>query len=150
MTETSPTCFNAFYDDSIGLKLATVGRVMPHAHAKVVDREGNIVARETPGELCIAGYQLQRGYWRNHAKTNEVMVRDGDGVLWLHTGDEAVLHDDDTCTITGRFKDIIIRGTTERILLKQRKLTHTQEARIFILLRSKNVYASIRKLSGLL
>lgn len=111
LTEASPTCFNASYDDSIDMKLATVGRIMPHAHAKVVDRDGNIVPREQPGELCIAGYQLQRGYWQNHVKTNEVMVRDRDGVLWLHTGDEAVLHEDDTCTITGRFKDIIIRGT---------------------------------------
>ncbi|EXJ83975.1 long-chain acyl-CoA synthetase [Capronia epimyces CBS 606.96] len=110
LTEASPTCFNAFHDDPIELKLATVGKVMPHAHAKVVDRDGKILPIGQRGELCIAGYQLQRGYWRNAEKTAEVMIRDDDGVLWLHTGDEAVLHEDGTCTITGRFKDIIIRG----------------------------------------
>ncbi|KIW72918.1 hypothetical protein PV04_01077 [Phialophora macrospora] len=110
LTEASPTCFNAFHNDPTDLKLATVGRVMPHAHAKIVDRQGRIVPVGERGELCIAGYQLQRGYWRNADKTNEVMIRDADGVLWLHTGDEAVFHRDKTCTITGRFKDIIIRG----------------------------------------
>ncbi|KIW77608.1 hypothetical protein Z517_10054 [Fonsecaea pedrosoi CBS 271.37] len=110
LTEASPTCFNAFHNDPTSLKLTTVGQVMPHAHAKIVDRQGRIVPVGERGELCIAGYQLQRGYWRNAEKTNEVMIRDADGVLWLHTGDEAVFHRDKTCTITGRFKDIIIRG----------------------------------------
>ncbi|KIX08839.1 uncharacterized protein Z518_03496 [Rhinocladiella mackenziei CBS 650.93] len=110
LTEASPTCFNAFHDDPIDLKLATVGQIMPHAHAKIVDRHGKIVPVGERGELCIAGYQLQRGYWKNPEKTSEVMIRDESGVLWLHTGDEAVFHEDKTCTITGRFKDIIIRG----------------------------------------
>ncbi len=98
------------HDDPIDLKLSTVGQVMPHAHAKIVDRYGKIVPIGERGELCIAGYQLQRGYWKNPEKTSEVMIRDENGVLWLHTGDEAVFHEDKTCTITGRFKDIIIRG----------------------------------------
>lgn len=110
LTEASPTCFNAFHDDSIDLKLSTVGHIMPHAHAKIVDRQGNIVPIGVRGELCMAGYQLQKGYWNNREKTLEVMVRDDQGVLWLHTGDEAVFHEDGTCTITGRFKDVIIRG----------------------------------------
>ncbi|KAI1620270.1 long-chain fatty-acid-CoA ligase [Exophiala viscosa] len=110
LTEASPTCFNAMYSDPIDLKLSTVGQVMPHAHAKIVDRDGKIVPIGERGELCIAGYQLQRGYWKNPDKTSEVMIRDETGVLWLHTGDEAVFHEDKTCTITGRFKDIIIRG----------------------------------------
>ena len=110
LTEASPTCFNAFVDDTIERRLTTVGTLMPHAHAKIVDREGNIVPVGVRGELCIAGYQLQAGYWKNDQKTAEVMVRDDDGLLWLKTGDEAVFHDDGYCTITGRFKDIIIRG----------------------------------------
>ncbi|RMZ76516.1 hypothetical protein DV738_g4887, partial [Chaetothyriales sp. CBS 135597] len=110
LTEASPTCFNAMHDDPIDLKLATVGRLMPHAHAKIVDRQGNIVPIGERGELCIAGYQLQRGYWKNREKTAEAMMRDENGVLWLHTGDQAVFHENGTCTITGRFKDIIIRG----------------------------------------
>ena len=111
LTEASPTCFNAFHDDSIDTKMNTVGHVMPFAHAKVVDRDGRTLSIGQRGELCMAGYQLQRGYWKNQEKTDEVMVRDEAGVLWLKTGDEAIINKDMTCTITGRFKDIIIRGT---------------------------------------
>ncbi|KAL2114908.1 hypothetical protein VTJ04DRAFT_10571 [Mycothermus thermophilus] len=110
LTEASPTCFNAFTDDPIHVRLTTVGTIMPHAMAKIVDRDGRIVPVGTRGELCIGGYQLQAGYWNNSEKTNEVMIRDEQGVLWLHTGDEAVFDERGYCTITGRFKDIIIRG----------------------------------------
>ncbi|KAK4142888.1 uncharacterized protein C8A04DRAFT_37931 [Dichotomopilus funicola] len=110
LTEASPTCFNAFTDDPITTRLTTVGTLMPHAMAKIVDREGNTVPIGTRGELCMGGYQLQAGYWNNSEKTNEVMVRDESGVLWLHTGDEAVFDERGYCSITGRFKDIIIRG----------------------------------------
>ena len=110
LTEAAPTCFNAFTDDPVHVRLTTVGSLMPHAHAKIVDRDGNIVPVGARGELCIAGYQLQAGYWNNSEKTAEVMVRDESGVLWLKTGDEAVFDERGYCSITGRFKDIIIRG----------------------------------------
>ncbi|KAM7197830.1 putative acyl-CoA synthetase YngI [Rhypophila sp. PSN 637] len=110
LTEASPTCFNAFTDDPIATRLTTVGTLMPHAHAKIIDRDGQIVPIGTKGELCIGGYQLQAGYWNNSEKTAEVMARDEAGVLWLHTGDEAVFDERGYCSITGRFKDIIIRG----------------------------------------
>ncbi|KAK8123908.1 Acyl-CoA ligase sidI [Apiospora kogelbergensis] len=110
LTEASPTCFNAFTDDAIDRRLTTVGTLMPHARAKIVDHDGRVVPLGVRGELCISGYQLQAGYWNNSDKTSEVMVRDEAGTLWLHTGDEAVFDDQGYCTITGRFKDIIIRG----------------------------------------
>jgi acyl-CoA synthetase (AMP-forming)/AMP-acid ligase II len=110
LTEASPTCFNSFTYDSIERKLTTVGTLMPHAHAKIVDRNGNVVPIGVRGELCMAGYQLQAGYWQNKEKTAEVMVYDEDGVLWLHTGDEAIFDSEGYCTITGRFKELIIRG----------------------------------------
>jgi acyl-CoA synthetase (AMP-forming)/AMP-acid ligase II len=110
LTEASPTCYNATVHDSIDRRLTTVGALMPHAHAKIVDRDGHIVPVGTRGELCMAGYQLQVGYWNNPEKTAETMRRDENGVLWLHTGDEAVFDQYGYCTITGRFKDIIIRG----------------------------------------
>ncbi|KAL7626129.1 hypothetical protein AAE478_002899 [Parahypoxylon ruwenzoriense] len=110
LTEASPTCFNAFTDDAIERRLTTVGTLMPHARAKIVDHDGNVVPVGARGELCIAGYQLQAGYWNNSEKTAEVMERDAEGVLWLRTGDEAVFDDRGYCSITGRFKDIIIRG----------------------------------------
>ncbi|KAI1815260.1 hypothetical protein GGS20DRAFT_351381 [Poronia punctata] len=110
LTEASPTCFNAFTDDAIEKRLTTVGTLMPHARAKIINHAGDIVPLGQKGELCIAGYQLQAGYWNNSEKTAEVMVRDEAGVLWLHTGDEAVFDRQGYCSITGRFKDIIIRG----------------------------------------
>lgn len=110
LTEASPTCFNAFTDDAMHKRLTTVGTLMPHAQAKIVDHDGNTVPVGSRGELCMAGYQLQAGYWNNSEKTNETMVRDAAGVLWLHTGDEAVFDENGYCSITGRFKDIIIRG----------------------------------------
>ncbi|KAF2138335.1 uncharacterized protein K452DRAFT_321293 [Aplosporella prunicola CBS 121167] len=110
LTEASPTCFNAHTYDTVDRRLTTVGTILPHAHAKVVDREGNVVPVGVRGELCMAGYQLQRGYWHNRAKTEECMVRDSQGIVWLHTGDEAVIDEQGYCSITGRFKDIIIRG----------------------------------------
>ncbi|KFX91561.1 hypothetical protein V490_05835, partial [Pseudogymnoascus sp. VKM F-3557] len=110
LTEASPTCFNARSTDSIHRKLTTVGQVLPHLSSKIVDRDGKIVPVGERGELCMAGYSLQKGYWNNPDKTAEVMIRDEAGTLWLHTGDEAVFDAEGYCTITGRFKDIIIRG----------------------------------------
>ncbi|RFU27826.1 hypothetical protein B7463_g8521, partial [Scytalidium lignicola] len=110
LTEASPTCFNAFTYDSIHTRLTTVGKLLPHLRAKIVDRTGAIVPQGVRGELCIAGYSLQKGYFNNLEKTNEAMRRDEEGTLWLHTGDEAVFDENGYCSITGRFKDIIIRG----------------------------------------
>jgi acyl-CoA synthetase (AMP-forming)/AMP-acid ligase II len=110
LTEASPTVFNAHTTDSLHARLTTVGAVMPHARVKIVDRENRIVPIGVRGELCVTGYQICRGYWENPEKTAEVLVRDEHGECWLHTGDEAVLDVDGYCTITGRFKDIIIRG----------------------------------------
>lgn len=83
---------------------------MPHARAKIIDTQGNIVPVGERGELCIAGYQLTKGYWNNPEKTAETLVTDADGTTWLKTGDEAIFTPEGRCSITGRFKDIIIRG----------------------------------------
>ncbi|RAH67105.1 putative long-chain-fatty-acid-CoA ligase [Aspergillus aculeatinus CBS 121060] len=110
LTEASPTCFNALTTDTIETRLKTVGKVMPHARAKIIDAEGNIVPVGQRGELCIAGYQLTKGYWNNPDKTAETLTTDAEGTTWLKTGDEAIFTPEGYCTITGRFKDIIIRG----------------------------------------
>jgi long-chain acyl-CoA synthetase len=110
LTEASPTCFNAFTTDSIHTRLTTVGKVLPHARAKIIDAQGNIVPVGQRGELCMAGYQLTKGYWKNPEKTAETFITDSEGVKWLKTGDEASFNEQGYCTITGRFKDIIIRG----------------------------------------
>ncbi|KDE85286.1 acyl-CoA synthetases /AMP-acid ligases II [Aspergillus oryzae 100-8] len=110
LTEASPTCFNAVTTDTIETRLRTVGKVMPHAKAKIIDAEGRIVPVGQRGELCIAGYQLTKGYWNNPDKTAETLTTDADGTTWLKTGDEAIFDPQGRCTITGRFKDIIIRS----------------------------------------
>ncbi|KAF2635414.1 acetyl-CoA synthetase-like protein [Massarina eburnea CBS 473.64] len=120
MTEASPTIFNATKEDSMHARLTSVGTVMPHARVKIVDRDGVVVPIGVRGELAVAGYQVCRGYWEDGEKTEEVMRRDGEGEVWLFTGDEAVLDVDGYCTITGRFKDIIIRGW----ILRYDPLTH--------------------------
>jgi acyl-CoA synthetase (AMP-forming)/AMP-acid ligase II len=116
LTEASPTVFNAHTTDSLHARLTSVGTVLPHARVKIVDHQDRVVPIGVRGELCVAGYQVCRGYWENAEKTAELLVRDDQGELWLHTGDEAVLDVDGYCTITGRFKDIIIRGTSSLTL----------------------------------
>lgn len=110
MTETSPASFMTVTSDTLDQKLETVGRVLPHTSAKVVDRDNRVLPRGSRGELCIAGYLVHEGYYQNAAKTAEAMKTDEDGVLWMHTGDEAEIDEHGYCRITGRLKDIIIRG----------------------------------------
>jgi mevalonyl-CoA ligase len=110
MTETSPVTFLTSLDDSENRKTQTVGRVMPHTLAKIIDHSGKIVQRGTPGELCTSGFALQSCYWNNQAKTDEVMKRDENGVVWMHKGDECMIDQSGYCTVTGRIKDIVIRG----------------------------------------
>ncbi|OJD10179.1 hypothetical protein AJ78_08699 [Emergomyces pasteurianus Ep9510] len=111
LTEASPTCFNAFTSDSIDTRLTTVGKVLPHASAKIINPEtGEAVKIGERGELCMSGYQIHKGYWENPEKTAEALIEDEDGTIWLRTGDEAMFNSDGYCSITGRYKDIIIRG----------------------------------------
>lgn len=110
LTEASPTCFNAFTHDTIETRLTTVGKLLPHLKAKIISRTGEIVPVGERGELCVSGYSICKGYWQNQEKTDEAIRVDEEGVRWLHTGDEAVFNKDGRATITGRFKDIIIRG----------------------------------------
>ncbi|KAL4756760.1 uncharacterized protein BDW70DRAFT_153926 [Aspergillus foveolatus] len=110
MTETSPVNFITSLDDPEDKRISTIGRVMPHTVAKVVDKQGRIVPRGQRGELCVGGYALQKGYWKNEEKTREVMKYDANGVLWMHTGDEVMIDEEGYGHITGRIKDLIIRG----------------------------------------
>jgi fatty-acyl-CoA synthase len=105
MTETAPVSFQSFTDDPVDKRCETVGRVHPHLEVKIVDPDGRIVPVGTQGELCTRGYSVMKGYWDEPEKTAEA-VRDG----WMHTGDLAVLDAEGFCSITGRVKDMIIRG----------------------------------------
>jgi fatty-acyl-CoA synthase len=107
MTETSPVSTQTRVDDSIERRVATVGRVGPHIEVKVIDpATGLTVPRNTPGELCTRGYSVMLGYWRQPDKTSEVI----DAARWMHTGDLAAMDDDGYLSITGRIKDMVIRG----------------------------------------
>ena len=71
-----------------------MGRVLPHVRAKVVDLEGQVVPVGKPGELLVAGYPLQKGYWNDEEQTRRVMQRDAEGTLWMHTGDEGIMDEE--------------------------------------------------------
>jgi long-chain acyl-CoA synthetase len=98
-------------------KMSTIGTICPHTSAKIIGPNGQILPRGSRGELCIAGYCVTNGYFRNPEKTKEALVKDAQGTIWLHTGDEAVLNERGYCRITGRIKDIIIRGTPFTVYL---------------------------------
>ncbi len=106
MTETSPVSAQTRTDDSLHHKVNTVGGVSPHLEIKVVDpATGEIVPRGTAGEFCTKGYSVMLGYWEDPEMTAEV-IRDG----WMHSGDLAVMDPDGYLRITGRIKDMVIRG----------------------------------------
>ncbi|NYG06719.1 fatty-acyl-CoA synthase [Phycicoccus badiiscoriae] len=106
MTETSPVSTQNRPDDTFEQKVGTVGRVGPHLEIKVVDPvSGETLPRGQAGEFCTKGYSVMLGYWQQPDKTDEVLV---DG--WMHTGDIAVMDEDGYVQITGRIKDMVIRG----------------------------------------
>ena len=107
MTETSPVSTQTRADDSIERRVSTVGRVGPHLEVKVVDPESGLtVPRGEPGELCTRGYSVMLGYWEQPDKTAEAI----DAARWMHTGDLAIMDGDSYLNITGRIKDMVIRG----------------------------------------
>lgn len=110
MTEVSPVSTMMDISDPKDRKRGGLGKPSPHNTVKIVDAEGKIVPRGTRGEICSSGYALMRGYLDNPEATNQAMRRDEEGVLWMHTGDEGYIDEGDYVQITGRIKDMIIRG----------------------------------------
>ena len=107
MTETSPVSTQTRADDSLDRRVSTVGRVHPHVEVKVVDpTTGRTQPRGEPGELCTRGYSVMLGYWEEPEKTAEAIDR----ARWMHTGDLAVMDAGGYLNITGRIKDIVVRG----------------------------------------
>ncbi|HZO92736.1 MAG TPA: AMP-binding protein [Candidatus Baltobacteraceae bacterium] len=106
MTETSPVSTQTSTDDPIEKRTATVGRVHPHVEVKIVDAEGRVVPRNTPGELCTRGYCVMLGYWNNAEATAGAI----DAGRYMHTGDIATMDEDGYLNVSGRIKDMVIRG----------------------------------------
>ncbi|MGO2862922.1 MAG: AMP-binding protein [Brevibacterium sp.] len=107
MTETSPVSMMTRVDDSLEARTQTVGRVMPHLEIKIADPvTGLAVPRGQKGELCTRGYSVMLGYWEQPDKTAEAI----DSARWMRTGDLAIMDEDGYVDISGRIKDMVIRG----------------------------------------
>ncbi|KAF1816501.1 acyl-CoA synthetase/AMP-acid ligase-like protein II [Eremomyces bilateralis CBS 781.70] len=112
MTETSPVSCMTTTDDPIAKRIDTVGRLLPHVEAKIVDPRDWTRALDVGerGELAVCGYNVMTGYWGDAARTAEVLVVDEEGRRWMHTGDEGEMDAEGYVRITGRIKDLIIKG----------------------------------------
>ncbi len=106
-TEASPVVTQSSTDDSLELRVSTVGRALPETEVKIIDR----ATRDTvdvgeQGELCTRGYLVMKGYDRDPEATAAAIDEEG----WLHSGDLATMREDGCFRITGRLKEMIIRG----------------------------------------
>jgi fatty-acyl-CoA synthase len=106
-TEASPVTHCTRANDSVARRTRTVGYNLPHQEVKVVDpASGEMLPRGKQGEICFRGYHVMRGYFEMPEATREAIDERG----WLHSGDLGVLDDEGYLAITGRLKDMVIRG----------------------------------------
>jgi len=106
-TETSPVVTMSDADDTIEIRVATVGRAMPQTEIRILDTvSGQTAPLGQQGEILTRGYANMKGYDAEPAATAQTIDPDG----WLHTGDLGILHGDGCIHLTGRSKDVIIRG----------------------------------------
>ena len=106
-TEASPATTMTTTDDSLELRVNTVGRAMPYVETKIVDPDtGRTLGPGEVGEFCSRGYNTMQGYYKMEEATRQVIDKDG----WLHSGDLATVDENGYYKITGRIKDMIIRG----------------------------------------
>ncbi|KAK4046138.1 hypothetical protein OIV83_006309 [Microbotryomycetes sp. JL201] len=119
LTECSPALVMSTTQDPIDKKCETIGRVMPHAFVKIVSPDDehypdpNLtkpVKVGEKGELWGGGYAVMKGYWNNEHETAKATFTDKNGVKWMKTGDQATMDEQGYIRITGRIKDLIIRG----------------------------------------
>ena len=105
-TELSPVSHATEPDDALEKRVGTVGKPCPHLETKIVDDNNRVVAIGDKGEICTRGYAVMRGYWDDEEKTRETIDEGG----WLHSGDIGIMDDEGYVRVTGRIKDMIIRG----------------------------------------
>ena len=106
-TESSPGCTQSRVDDSVELRVNTVGRALPGVECRIVNPETNEeLPPNTDGEFVARGYNIMKGYYKMPEATAAAIDKDG----WLHTGDLARVDENGYYKITGRIKDMIIRG----------------------------------------
>ncbi len=106
-TESSPGCTQTTTDDPVELRVNTVGRNLPGVECKIVNPEtGETLGPGQQGEFCARGYNIMKGYYKMEEATRQAIDAEG----WLHTGDLATVDENGYYRITGRIKDMIIRG----------------------------------------
>ena len=106
-TESAPGCTMSHSDDPLEVRVSTVGSNLPEIECKIVDAEtGEDLPDNVDGEFCARGYNIMKGYYKMPAATANAIDKDG----WLHTGDVARRDENGNFKITGRIKDMIIRG----------------------------------------
>ncbi len=105
-TETSPINHMTAIDDPIDKRVGTVGRPAAHCEIRICGTDGSTLPVGEHGEICCRGYSVMEGYWGDADKTRETIDQDG----WLHSGDIGVMDQGGYTQITGRIKDMIIRG----------------------------------------
>lgn len=106
MTETAPVSTQTSVEDTLQQRVETVGGVHPHLEVKIIDLEGRTVPRGVQGEICTRGYSVMLGYWNSAEQTSEAI----DQARWMHTGDLGMMDENSHLIITGRSKDMVIRG----------------------------------------
>jgi fatty-acyl-CoA synthase len=125
LTEASPLVTCTTVDDSLEVRATSVGRVIAGIEIKIVDPlTGALVPHGVQGELCTRGHGVMIGYWNNKHATNEAIDRAG----WLHSGDLAVMNGSGLVNITGRKKDMIIRGGENIYPREIEELLHEHDA----------------------
>ncbi|MEG1996301.1 MAG: AMP-binding protein [Oscillospiraceae bacterium] len=106
-TEASPVCTQTTTFDSIERRVSTVGKALPHIECKIVDTEtGEQLGVNQQGEFCARGYNIMKGYYKMEEATMQAIDKDG----WLHSGDLCEVDENGYYKVTGRIKDMIIRG----------------------------------------
>lgn len=105
-TESSPVITMSAVDDCLERRVTTVGQVCPNTEIKIVSASGETIGAGEQGELCTRGYLVMKGYDQEPEATRCAIDEDG----WLHTGDLATMDHDECVRITGRARDMIIRG----------------------------------------
>ncbi|WDP83972.1 MAG: AMP-binding protein [Desulfobacter sp.] len=107
LTEASPVMTYTRIEDDLRVRVETVGRALPHIEVKIIDPEtGKELGTGEQGEVCCRGYSVMKGYYNNPEATAEAIDKEG----WLHSGDLGILDRQGNLSITGRHKDMIIRG----------------------------------------
>jgi len=104
-TELSPINHMTSSDDTIENKTQTVGRAIPYAEVKIINEHGRVTAIGEQGEICTRGYSVMSHYWNDEEKTAETIKKG-----WLHSGDLGTMDEHGYVRITGRIKDMVIRG----------------------------------------